>query len=55
MGVLSATAPFHDIPAELWLEALHEVSPRADAWALNYAAFNAGRASAQMLALQESW
>ncbi len=51
MGVLSATAPFSEFPPELWLEALHQVSPRADAWALNYAAFNAGRA--QVLDLEE--
>jgi len=53
MGVLSTVHPFNEIPEELWLQALHQVSPRADTWALNYAAFNAGRATAQVLAHQE--
>ncbi|NTV73295.1 MAG: hypothetical protein HGA66_03700 [Holophaga sp.] len=47
MGILSTLEPFDRFPAELWWKALQKVNPKAAVWAANYAAFNAGRASAQ--------
>ncbi|MGA2082581.1 MAG: 2-oxoacid:acceptor oxidoreductase family protein [Holophaga sp.] len=43
MGVLSTLDPFDRFPVELWWQALRKVNPRPQAWAANYAAFNAGR------------
>ncbi|WP_136795512.1 2-oxoacid:acceptor oxidoreductase family protein [Desulfosediminicola ganghwensis] len=43
MGALSATSAFADFPAELWYQALQNVSPKPAIWAANYAAFEAGR------------
>lgn len=42
LGKLANAAPFNTIPAEVWLKALHSLSPKAELWNLNYAAFNAG-------------
>jgi indolepyruvate ferredoxin oxidoreductase, alpha subunit len=43
LGALSRVAPFDAIPEMLWLKALESVSPKADLWAANYRAFEAGR------------
>jgi indolepyruvate ferredoxin oxidoreductase alpha subunit len=43
MGALSRLDPFCDFPAELWLQALKNVSPKPAIWTANYAAFNAGK------------
>jgi indolepyruvate ferredoxin oxidoreductase, alpha subunit len=43
LGALSRVAPFDVIPETLWLKALKSVSPKADLWAANYRAFEAGR------------
>jgi indolepyruvate ferredoxin oxidoreductase, alpha subunit len=43
LGALSRVAPFDTIPETLWLKALKSVSPKAELWAANYHAFEAGR------------
>jgi indolepyruvate ferredoxin oxidoreductase alpha subunit len=43
MGALSKLAPFHQIPEELWLQALKDVTPSAVLWGGNYKAFITGR------------
>jgi indolepyruvate ferredoxin oxidoreductase alpha subunit len=43
MGILSALEPFDRFPVELWWQALRRINPKAQVWAANYAAFNAGR------------
>ena len=43
MGALSKLAPFDRFPADLWLQALRNVSPNPNLWAANYAAFTSGR------------
>jgi len=43
MGALSKIAPFNYLPAELWLQALKDVTPVPALWGGNYNAFNAGR------------
>jgi indolepyruvate ferredoxin oxidoreductase alpha subunit len=47
MGILSTLSPFDLFPVELWWKALQKVNPKPAVWAANYAAFNAGRASAR--------
>ncbi|KAF1077403.1 2-oxoacid:acceptor oxidoreductase family protein [Halodesulfovibrio sp. MK-HDV] len=44
IGALSTLAPFNEFPAELWLQALKNVSPKPAIWTANHAAFSAGRA-----------
>jgi indolepyruvate ferredoxin oxidoreductase alpha subunit len=43
IGALSRLEPFDRFPAELWLQAIKNVSPKPAIWAGNYAAFSAGR------------
>jgi indolepyruvate ferredoxin oxidoreductase alpha subunit len=43
IGAMSRLAPFERFPADLWLQAIKNVSPRPALWAANYAAFSAGR------------
>lgn len=43
IGALSTLAPFDGFPAELWLQALRNVSPKPAIWTANHAAFNVGR------------
>lgn len=43
IGALSTLSPFCDFPAEYWLQALKNVSPKPALWDANYAAFSAGR------------
>jgi indolepyruvate ferredoxin oxidoreductase alpha subunit len=43
IGALSTLAPFDGFPAELWLQALKNVSPKPAIWTANHAAFQAGR------------
>lgn len=43
IGALSTLAPFDGFPAELWLQALRNVSPKPAIWTANHSAFNVGR------------
>ncbi|MCE1255097.1 MAG: 2-oxoacid:acceptor oxidoreductase family protein, partial [Anaerolineae bacterium] len=43
MGVLSCLPPFNTIPAAFWLKALNKANARPAVWAVNHAAFSAGR------------
>ena len=43
LGVLSTLPPFNALPEALWMQALKNISRKPAAWALNYAAFKAGR------------
>lgn len=42
LGALSRLSPFNAMGEDLWLEALHSLTP-SPAWALNFAAFKAGQ------------
>ncbi len=42
LGVLSKLAPFNEIPKEIWLQAIKNLSKKQPIWDLNYAAFEAG-------------
>lgn len=44
LGMLSKTAPFSDIPENVWLKALKGLSPKQEIWEINYKAFMLGRA-----------
>ena len=44
LGILSKTAPFSEIPENVWLRALKGLSPKPEAWEINYKAFMLGRA-----------
>jgi len=52
MGILSTLSPFDLFPAEMWWQALEKVNPKPAVWAANFAAFNAGRASAAVSSAQ---
>lgn len=42
LGVLSKLAPFNQIPKNIWLQAIKNLSKKPAIWNLNYAAFEAG-------------
>jgi indolepyruvate ferredoxin oxidoreductase alpha subunit len=42
LGALSQLEQFRQIPKEIWLQALKNVSPSPGIWDMNFAAFNAG-------------
>lgn len=44
LGILSKTAPFSEIPENVWLRALKGLSPKPEVWEINYKAFMLGRA-----------
>lgn len=44
LGMLSKTAPFSEIPENVWLKALKGLSPKPEIWEINYKAFMLGRA-----------
>ncbi len=44
LGVLAKLAPFNEIPKEVWLQAIKNLSKKQEIWDLNYAAFEAGYA-----------
>jgi indolepyruvate ferredoxin oxidoreductase alpha subunit len=43
MGILSTVPPFNVFPPEMWLNALKKAKSKPAVWAMNYAAYHAGR------------
>jgi indolepyruvate ferredoxin oxidoreductase alpha subunit len=44
LGALSQVTPFSRLPLNLWLQAIKNMSPATQIWAMNYRAFQEGRA-----------
>ena len=47
MGILSTVTPFNVFPPEMWLNAIRRANSKPTVWAMNYAAFHAGREYAE--------